>query len=1007
MLPSRSLHAKRACTAILVIIMLFLTLYFAMASGYVNNLLLNFTMDSGSGNTIIDSGYGNNATFRYAEWTTDCKVGSNCLELWNNSQEFNVDNFNDASLNSSIWHFREDACDIHQEMNGYFRQQTYSTTCDWCLTTGNRTGFPNLNLNVPNLTLIKITQLNLSCSIDGGGAGCGAGLRLYADYHYLGSDNCYARTIGNGGGAPNGDNQNSIEILGDSYDSSGFINVYYNLTIIVDPANNKLYYDVDSADWSSYTTINIAVLSDDKKWFLGLNANTGGNAAGSRAETVIYDINYSNPPASFVDRNINFDPGSNNNFSILAWVRPRTTSPFFNSTGTIVSKQTNSTENRILLMQIHDRFRGIIEDNESNSAIVDSGSIISAGSWYHIGMVLNRDEQQLRLYVNGSLIDNVSTSSILNISSDFNASNDRSGALVIGGGNAIDLFFNGTLDNVLLYNDSLNATEVKTEYYKDSLYLDVTNPSYSVVDSRNGLVNYSFAFEPFPVDSVTCFVGSDNSSVYYGSQSGNVCVVNFTAPFDTNFTFTPSFNKSTFVVYNSSSFYGVRASTIQSFPNRTFASNLSNQSFLREYVVFSNSSSDFTINFSDGNGSIVEVTVPAFSSVRVNQSFYSDFLDEENLFYIDSSSVIIGNSYNAWKNVTFSNDVDFALSSFTAQFGKESNDFPTWQKQGNAQGYTYNATHLNVSFDSLASASSVEYRYGFYSKVIDVANRSAASVISTSDLTSTYEFKEQYVPFASMNLSNETLISTSFAIATYLPNWNNGSGLQSVNLSRNDQEINFSYSYDSTTFYLNYSNFSNANVVLDIAYKYTFSGSVSQGGNLGEGGGGEQKIQKIASLDVKPKLFTAWCFVFDRKDCFKELIVNRIDSFCSPLNEGFDCFVNNTKIYFGLSDVSASDIGAWKVFNGNASITSPGEEVGVYGVFRVVNLGYSFKTGIGVRVPKNFDWLFDTNSQSEIQGIRIFGAIAVLLFFVLLLWFLLKLRTKLSGSFKEVFDLEI
>jgi hypothetical protein len=131
------------------------------------------------------------------------------------------------------------------------------------------------------------------------------------------------------------------------------------------------------------------------------------------------------------------------NWTVSAWVYPTT------SVGSIVELD-NATSNWVVYMDT------ILKLWNGTADVYNSGTTIPVGSWTHIAIVYNGTH--VSGYVNGIFISSTAVaSSILETptSSTFRIGTDR----------AVTTWFNGTIDEVKIYNRSLSASEIMNESF--------------------------------------------------------------------------------------------------------------------------------------------------------------------------------------------------------------------------------------------------------------------------------------------------------------------------------------------------------------------------------------------------------------------------------------------------------------------------------------------------------------------------------------------------------------
>lgn len=142
------------------------------------------------------------------------------------------------------------------------------------------------------------------------------------------------------------------------------------------------------------------------------------------------------------------------NFTIEAWVRPESS-----GTKSIASKfeTGNNQRSYALFLNSNDNIDFRISSDGSSVINAVSNTTLSNNAWYHVAGVF-RTNTSLDVYVNGVLENN-------NKSSVPSSAFGSAVATTVGGkGGAAASFFNGTIDEVRLYNRSLNTSEVKEHF---------------------------------------------------------------------------------------------------------------------------------------------------------------------------------------------------------------------------------------------------------------------------------------------------------------------------------------------------------------------------------------------------------------------------------------------------------------------------------------------------------------------------------------------------------------
>jgi len=124
--------------------------------------------------------------------------------------------------------------------------------------------------------------------------------------------------------------------------------------------------------------------------------------------------------------------------------------------------------------------------NQNDPINLFSNTAVNDGAWHHI--VVIRNSSSFQVYVDGSN-DTSDSSEILAVTHDF----DSTWNLSIGDDNgADDGFFNGTIDNIRIWNRSLSAGEIKILYESSVTYPTETNFSYSESNEGDSDLTYNF-----------------------------------------------------------------------------------------------------------------------------------------------------------------------------------------------------------------------------------------------------------------------------------------------------------------------------------------------------------------------------------------------------------------------------------------------------------------------------------------------------------------------------------
>jgi len=151
--------------------------------------------------------------------------------------------------------------------------------------------------------------------------------------------------------------------------------------------------------------------------------------------------------------------------SISAWVRPDAVS----ATSTIVGKWDETTGSQKmsyrLFVDVSNRLSLSLSSNGTSTAATvyeTTGSLTSAGTWYHVEATYNDSNQAVKLYVNAVEQATSTTGTVPSSISD-NASNLYIGAKENSSG-SIDTKFNGVIDDIRIYNYARSASQVLIDY---------------------------------------------------------------------------------------------------------------------------------------------------------------------------------------------------------------------------------------------------------------------------------------------------------------------------------------------------------------------------------------------------------------------------------------------------------------------------------------------------------------------------------------------------------------
>ncbi|HUU90215.1 MAG TPA: LamG domain-containing protein, partial [Phycisphaerae bacterium] len=224
-------------------------------------------------------------------------------------------------------------------------------------------------------------------------------------------------------------------------------------------------------------------------WSSSGNAGTAkGNAnqtvAGKFGEAYAFDGD-----GDYVD--LGSDPQFDyENLTVCAWVKPASTA----SNQRIVAGGASNT-NKWLLGRSGTGF--VVANGSASGQNAWSVSAYASGEWYHVCMLRN----PVKLYVNG--IDDTGATS---------GTWSYGGSAKIGARDSSAGFFNGSIDEVIIFNRTLNSTEIGALY---------NSSQYALNASFSSLADANYTYRAYTVDSA----GNVNSTGLFGMQ------VDTTTPF--------------------------------------------------------------------------------------------------------------------------------------------------------------------------------------------------------------------------------------------------------------------------------------------------------------------------------------------------------------------------------------------------------------------------------------------------------------------------------------------
>jgi hypothetical protein len=193
---------------------------------------------------------------------------------------------------------------------------------------------------------------------------------------------------------------------------------------------------------------------------------TAADSSGNGNDGTVYNATW---VAGKYEQALSFDGASSNvlvassdtlrfgtdSLSVSAWLKPNV------KTGSIYDRSTfvdiGSYSVFISVFSDCNGIRTYLSDG-TNSVNHYKSVAISQGTWSNVVVVANRSTNMAHLYLNGSLIDSWSISAITGNLGAYTSN------LFIGRSHSASEYFNGSIDDVRLYNRALSAAEIQANF---------------------------------------------------------------------------------------------------------------------------------------------------------------------------------------------------------------------------------------------------------------------------------------------------------------------------------------------------------------------------------------------------------------------------------------------------------------------------------------------------------------------------------------------------------------
>lgn len=172
--------------------------------------------------------------------------------------------------------------------------------------------------------------------------------------------------------------------------------------------------------------------------------------------------NYNNGDAGWVSLPLSQATNFTRNYTLSAWIYPVGTTP--GVVNTIIKRGTDAigaAGTQYAIVRATTNLINVYIANSTTSQTIASNQYLTPNTWYHV--LLNVDNTNASIYINGQL----DKSSAITVLAD---TYPNSTVMFIGNArttaSSLTEFFNGTIDELMIFNRSLSADEVKELYVK-------------------------------------------------------------------------------------------------------------------------------------------------------------------------------------------------------------------------------------------------------------------------------------------------------------------------------------------------------------------------------------------------------------------------------------------------------------------------------------------------------------------------------------------------------------
>lgn len=201
-----------------------------------------------------------------------------------------------------------------------------------------------------------------------------------------------------------------------------------------------------------------------------------------------------------------------NSFSVSAWINPRV----YGTNDVILSGRPNIvTASRGYILYETSTGIGFEISDTATEGLANFSNTNLANMWTYVVGVVDRENNQIKLYINGTLKDNMSIASVGSLST----------VLVpfkIGIDNALTTgrFFDGHIDEVRVWNKTLNETEISNNYQKGLNNVSEQLYTYNLNETFTSQI-FDLGLAPNMSKLSWYNTSIENSTIWFQTRMGN------------------------------------------------------------------------------------------------------------------------------------------------------------------------------------------------------------------------------------------------------------------------------------------------------------------------------------------------------------------------------------------------------------------------------------------------------------------------------------------------------